>query len=291
MKIKNFSVITGTRACNAKCPFCISRMTPENGVTLLEPGVNWRNFRIGAALAKQSDVSTVMLTGKGEPTLYPGQITKYIKEVHELGFPLIELQTNGLLLDQKPCKYHTLLQEWYDSGLTTVALSISHYEPEMNRRIYLPGQQSYIDLPRLIKNLHGFGLAVRLSAVLMDGYIDSADKLERLIQFGKDNQVEQITARPIARPEKSENCEVYEWVEEHHLKDSQFDEIQSYLDTKGKKLLRFTYGGHIYDVNGQNICLTNCLTMDEDPETIRQLVFFPDGHLRYDWQYTGAIII
>ena len=31
------------------------------------------------------------------------------------------------------------------------------------------------------------------------------------------------------------------------------------------------------------------LTKDE-MDAIRQLIFFPDGHVRYDWKYPGAIV-
>ena len=98
MKIQTFSIIAGSEACNAHCPFCISKMTPPQGVTLKTPAVNWRNFRIGAQFAKQYGVTTTMITGKGEPTLFPEQITKYLEELRCFNFPFLELQTNGILL-------------------------------------------------------------------------------------------------------------------------------------------------------------------------------------------------
>jgi hypothetical protein len=36
--------------------------------------------------------------------------------------------------------------------------------------------------------------------------------------------------------------------------------------------------------------LTDCLTVAPAGEDIRQLIFFPDGHLRYDWQYQGSAL-
>jgi hypothetical protein len=52
MKVKTFSIIAGSAACNARCPFCVSKMTPDSGITVKEPDVNWRNFSISAGLAK-----------------------------------------------------------------------------------------------------------------------------------------------------------------------------------------------------------------------------------------------
>ncbi len=31
MKIQTFSIVAGSEACNARCPFCISKMTVPNG--------------------------------------------------------------------------------------------------------------------------------------------------------------------------------------------------------------------------------------------------------------------
>jgi hypothetical protein len=51
------------------------------------------------------------------------------------------------------------------------------------------------------------------------------------------------------------------------------------------------HGAIVYDYRGQNVCLTDALTIEPETDKIRQLIFFPDGHLRYDWQYKGAILI
>jgi hypothetical protein len=51
-------------------------MTPCNGVGAAEPPVNWRNFHKACRLAQLSDAITAMFTGKGEPTLFPDQITQ-----------------------------------------------------------------------------------------------------------------------------------------------------------------------------------------------------------------------
>ena len=106
MRVQTLSIIAGSEACNARCPFCVSKMTPSCGLDeLKEPEVNWRNFRKACLLAKQSGVTTAMLTGKGEPTLFPGQISRYLKELMRYEFPLIEIQTNGIMLAQQPKKY------------------------------------------------------------------------------------------------------------------------------------------------------------------------------------------
>lgn len=293
MKIEadTFAIVVGSEACNARCPFCISKMTPPMGMDVKAPLVNWRNFRKAGQLAKSAGVNTAFLTGKGEPTLFPDQITDYLEHLQEFDFPLIEMQTNGIRLAQQPEKYNPHLRKWYDFGLTTIALSVVHYLPEKNRQIYLPYQREYIDLPRLIDQLHIRGFSTRLTCMLVDGWIDSVESVTQLINFAKNNNVEQLTLRPITRPSDSRDLGTDEWTEKYHLKKPQQKQIEGYLELSGFRLRNSFYGAKIYDVQGQNVCLTNCLTVNPSQEPLRQLIFLPDGHIRYDWQYEGAIIL
>ena len=125
MRIQTFSIIAGSEACNARCPFCISKMTPPCGVELKQPQVNWRNFGVACELAKQSGVTTAMFTGKGEPTLFPEQISEYLERMAVYEFPLIEMQTNGIRLAEEPEQYKEHLGHWHDDGMTTIAISIA----------------------------------------------------------------------------------------------------------------------------------------------------------------------
>ncbi len=231
-----------------------------------------------------------MITGKGEPTLFPDQVTRYLEELERFDFPLVEIQSNGIpTADRKPVtKEH--LRTWYEKGLNTIAISIVHYKPEKNREVYLPYRQSYIDLPELIRYLHSERFSVRLACVMADGFIDSAEEVQNLINFAKENGVEQLTARPVNKPEDSRDPVAYKWAEEHHLKEYQKEGIRNYVDVNGHKLMELPHGATVYDVDGQNFCMANSLTLPND-EDIRQLIFFPDGHLRFDWQYEGAILL
>src|SRR3989338_3443843 len=141
MMFKTFSIIAGSEACNARCSFCVSKMTPPNGLDMKEPEVNWRNFKVAARLARQTGIDTVMITSKGEPTLFPQQVTKYLDALSEFDFPFIELQTNGIPIAEKRENYDPLVREWYEKGLTIPAISIVHYDAEKNRQIYLPHRE------------------------------------------------------------------------------------------------------------------------------------------------------
>jgi molybdenum cofactor biosynthesis enzyme MoaA len=291
MQIQTFSILAGSEACNARCPFCISKMTPPLGVHLKEPEVNWRNFGIACRLAERCGVTTAMITGKGEPTIFPEQITKYLRAMAEFRFPIVELQSNGILLVERPEVYSKHLRDWYELGMTTIAVSIVHHLPEKNREIYLPYKSQYIDLPALIRMLHDQRLSVRLACVMANGFVDGREKLQELIAFAREHRVEQLTIRPVNKPASSRNPEAYDWTKEHHLGAEQLDDVRDFLAANGALLMTLVHGAQVYDVDGQNVCLTDSLTIEAKTDDLRQLIFFPDGHLRYDWQHPGAILL
>jgi len=287
MKIQTLSIIAGGSTCNARCPFCISQMTGKN--IKVEP-LNIRNFNKACRLAQINDVTNVIITGKGEPTLYPGQITDYLKALKKYNFPVIELQTNAILFDKQQEKYVAYLKEWYRLGLTFIAVSIVHYNSEKNRKNYIPYEKSYPDLDKLVSLFHSYGYSVRLTCTLVKGYIDSAAEAKEMIKLAKTWRVEQLTLRKVAAPRISQNATVSRWTKAHEPTQKDLDNIEEYIVKNGNKIASFDYGGAIYDVEGQNVCFTNALTLDKNTENFRQAIYFPDGHLRFDWQYQGAII-
>lgn len=289
MKIQTFSVVIGDRSCNANCPFCVSRITPSNNVEeSKEP--NWRNFEIGCKFAQNSGVSTVLLTGKGEPLLKKNihLISKYLNILQKYNFPFIEVQTNGIfLLDiEESC-----LKNWYDSGLTTFSISCVDYRQEMNCKIY---SLIYPDLKDVINRLHSLNFSVRLSCIMLKGYVESIGDIHKFAQFCKDNNVEQFTARSVSNNNVEinlRNQNIYNWIEKNKIEDASYNEIKKYFDENAIKLLDLMHGATVYDYNGQNICLSNCLTHQTDIEEVRQLIFFPDGKLKYSWTYEGATLL
>jgi len=286
MKIQTFSIVAGTTVCNAHCPYCISKMTPKQGINLEEPNVNWRNFGKACRMAEINGVTTVLITGKGEPTLYPEQITKFLENLKEFNFPLLELQTNGIVLAEK--NYEKYLKKWYRLGLTMIALSIVHYKQEENKKIF---SNKYPELKSLIDKLHKIGFSIRLSCTLLKGFIDNQKEVQNLIKNAKEWNVEQLSIRKLAMPKHSENNNIFKWTKENVVKNIELEKIKRFIMKKGNRLMTLQDEAQIYDVKGQNICLTNALTINSKSDNLRQIIFFPDGHLRFDWQYKGATLI
>jgi molybdenum cofactor biosynthesis enzyme MoaA len=279
-------------------PFCVSKQTP-NLLPAKPPPVNWRNFQVACKLAQNSAVDTAMLTGKGEPTLWPDLVSSYIMQLDHR-FPLVELQTNGLATAREKLYYgseiystqDTVLHDWYNHGLTTIALSVVHWDKEMNKQIYCPDREHF-DINKMVDYLHSFGFSVRLTCMLLNGYIDSAAKVREMVSFSKECKAEQLTIIPINSPVDSKNTEIFNWVSEHRVPNETIANISNALETNGHLLMELGHGAKVYDVEGQNVCLNYCLGTKPitDKSVMRNLIFHPDGHLRYDWQYEGSIIL
>jgi molybdenum cofactor biosynthesis enzyme MoaA len=289
MKIETFTIVAGTEACNASCPYCISKMTPKQGVGL-RPSVNWLNFDKACRLAQMNNVTTVLVTGKGEPLLYPDQITAYLEKIRKYEFPLIEIQTNALVIGTKYREYEAYLKKWRELGLNTIAISVVSYKREKNKEIYTP-KGDYMDLKEVVDKLHDLGYSIRFSCMMLKGFIDSIEEVKELIKKANEWKIEQLTIRSIRVPKESENKEVYTWTKKRVIDPKIMEKLHNFLEKNANKIMTLGYGAIVYDFNGQNVCLSDCLTIKPNTEDLRQLIFFPDSHLRYDWQYKGAIIL
>jgi hypothetical protein len=319
MKISTFSIVIGNSGCDAACPYCISDST---GFDCLGDGkdINWEAFGRAVAFAQKSNTTTVLLTGKGEPTLFPKEITSFLCAFHMLGtkiprceniscfsvpiFPIIELQTNGIEigrlaqaeLDQKICKYshlsETVLRTWQHLGLTTIAISTVGLDPTRNKEIFLHHRDlAYPDLCVTVRYLHKLGFQVRICVMMYDGGVDSIEKISETIQICRHLNIEQLTIRPLRMPDKPEDqyAKTDYWVKEHQLPIEMESKIHQWLHDHGTQIYTFTAGEHqflVYDVKGQNVCFADCLTVSKQPDTIRTLIFYPhSGRLAYHWQY------
>lgn len=235
----------------------------------------------------------MLLTGKGEPTLFPDDVTSTVDIAASHGFPFIEIQTNGLLfIGTTAARYSEYLKRWYGSGMTTVSVSIAHYDAERNASLVAPQlKRGEYDIWEIVNTLHALGFSVRVNCTLVKGYIDSASEVEKLLAVSSEHAVEQVTVRNVTRPEDSENEEIADWVNEHRVEGLEGVICRHFEHAGARQLLRLPHGAIIYDWRGQNFCVNNCLTSSSDPENMRQLIFFPDGRLRYDWKYQGAVLL
>ena len=296
MQIGTVSIVVGGKKCNAHCPFCISKMTPGNNVCDVElPEWKkvraWRNIHKASRLAEIKGVTTVLITGKGEPTLYPAEISNALRDIEKYNFPFIELQTNGLKIAEwldGDEDGEDRLHRWRDMGLTTISLSVVHWEAARNAGIY---RNPYMNLEVVIDRLHKIGFSIRLSCIMLKGYVDNIKEVKDFILFAKSNRVEQLTIRPVTLADAPQSTDVYKWTKANLPKPLDILKIGEWLKMNGNKLMSLPHGAEVFDYEGQNICLSNCLTIEPGTDSLRQIIVFPDGHIRFDWSYEGAILL
>lgn len=297
MKFQTLSIVTGTQACNANCPFCVSKMTSLEYVKKQPEPINHRNFSKTLKLAQLGNVSTVIMTGKGEPFLFPRQIIEYLEAMEPYNFPFIEIQTNGerLLRDEIIDGWNTdsFLAELYNSGVTTILLSNVGPNAELNRQIYFPKKKEPMDTQRLIDRIQKAGINVRLTTIGILNGVDRIGKLDELIEWAKFLGVKQVTWRPVneTSDEDSHSTDTSAWVRANAIGKMLTAEINQHVSLNGTLLYKLVHGAAVYDYKGMNLCLTNCLTLDPTEETIRQLIFYPDGSLYTDWAKKGSVLL
>ncbi len=273
MKFGTFSIVIGSNRCNATCPYCISKRTRKTDHTLngnIEKDTfSMERLHIASSLAVSSGVTTCLLTGTGEPLLSPDDITIVLEHLNRK-FPIVELQTNGIELQSSP------LDKWRELGLTTISLSCIHWKTEENQKIFGP---YYISLKKNINILKEHGFSIRFSYIGLKGYIGSLTDILDIVQFSKTMEVDQTTWRPVygGGDFNLDKLEIA-YIKEELLKDFHH-------------LLTLPHGAMVFDIDGINFCLSNCLTRTENPEEVRQIILFSNGRIGYDWDRPGAVIL
>lgn len=302
MKIQTFSIVAGTRACDANCPFCVSKMTGFETLPKTKT-IHRLNFEKAVNFAIRGDCSTCLITGKGEPTLYPDEIEKYLKMMREMGdpFPFVEIQTNLLFLlkaiesneERKIQMTENMLSKWKNLGLNTIAVSVVDSTEKNNAKIYDPNYSNY-NLSEAMWLLKDLGFTTRLCVMMLSGVVSDPEDIDRLIKFCKMSGIAQLTVRSVRKPNINTDKEASDFVKTNGLNENQENRIARHIESRGTKLMNLMHGNHkagVYDIDGQNICLSDCLTIEPNYDEIRTLIFYSDGRLYYDWQYEGARLL
>ncbi len=306
MKFKHFTFPVGGDQCDAKCPFCVSRMTQGNYNAEYEKTSppttpDWDMFETACQIAASSpELITALLTGVAEPLLYPDSITESLSNL-DGRFPIVELQTNGLRIARQKDKMGEYLRKWKHLGLKVIALSVVSFNKEQNEEIY--GSPHY-DVREMVEFLHSLGFKVRICIMMMKGYIDTFERVCELAERANFDKIDQLTVRPIEVPPKEDckNIDTYNWVKQRTIPKKDLRQIKKKLDKLCSTELILDYGAVVYGFpifdddkciirERQNLCFSNCLTKPKNPDQIRQLIFFPDGRIQYSWYSKAANIL
>lgn len=287
-----FSIIVGDEKCVNNCPLCISRMTGYEEVSL---EINWEKFQRAAQIAIRNRCNNVLLTGKGEPTLYPELIEEYLSYIDESKYERIELQTEGSYMckgyEADPDSFMNQMDTWKKLGLNLIAISRYDLDPERNAEVF---QGRIYPIEEFIEILREW-FEIRISVCLIKGYVDSIEDIDTFVTWAKANDIMQLTFRKMDIPSRLDTPEQLEqaaWIMNHQLGPDILQEIEEYLDEMGHLCDILPHGAKVYEYRKQNVSLTTGLSRDYREEKARNLIWFPSGILTTSWEYIygGRII-
>lgn len=177
----NYLRISVTDNCNLKCVYCM----PKEGAIyhreeeMISMEEAYKLVKIFADLG----IEKVRITG-GEPLLRTGvcELVKNIKSIE--GIKEIGLTTNGILL-------HKYLDELYNSGLTTLNVSLDTINEEKYKRITRIGNVH--DVVGAIKKAKKYDLKVKINSLIIQDFNEdgrsSEEDINSLVEFAIENNV------------------------------------------------------------------------------------------------------
>lgn len=118
------------------------------------------------------------------------------------------------------------------------------------------------------------------------------EQISDFLNFAKENKVGQVTLRPLNEEYRRETART--WIEKHKMTPEDKESIRDYLNKVGHNLRELPNIGTLYDVDGVGVLfslpLTKYVKHDTD-DTARNLIFFPDGTVRTDWEWEGSVLL
>jgi molybdenum cofactor biosynthesis enzyme MoaA len=190
---RSVSLLPVAIGCQAKCAFCFSKSSAsaDQDKGRLSPTYIKRILQAAKARGAQRAV----ITGGGEPTLYPrAELLELIRLAAEQFPEKVVLITNGYLLtEMSASERFTFLEELQSAGLTTLSISHHHHDPEVNRQV----MNLDIDIARIADCFRQQPkrfptLALRLICVLQKGGVENAASIDAYLNWAASLQIREV---------------------------------------------------------------------------------------------------
>ena len=271
MRASNLTISVPYKGCDKNCPYCVSQMT---GLIESNPAMMMRNLDKVHTLARHAQVSSVLITGKGEPCLNMDMTLRFIREFNH--YP-VELQTNGIYLNKNK---HMLIDMW-NNGLDIVAISIDE-----TRQIR--------DYHALFKGIRDLGMTVRL-CLNITKKVSSSLAFNSLVTLCQRNYVDQLLLRNITKPKFAKESGYTKWIDMNTSQlqyDTLVEQMEAFLNKFGRFLRRTAFGMEIWEYRGISITKSSYCIQDSNHDAdIRSLIFMEDGHLYTNWDTQASRIL
>jgi MoaA/NifB/PqqE/SkfB family radical SAM enzyme len=261
MKAHSLTLTVPYYGCDKICPYCISKIT---GYTEKNLSMIHRNLPKVKKFAEMSQVSSVVISSKGEPLLCSHSLEwvhLFLRSFHE--FPL-ELQSNGnkFIFDSSEAK------DLQEKGLDVLAVSVDDF---FRLGVY----------KAVIKSVPE--LTWRATVNLTPSVISHSP--EEVLESALEAGFNQLSIRQLSYPSSAKKSihtdyidgisveEVYNFVSKFYL-----------LAKEGQLIRQLPYGAQVYDYKGMGITYFPYCVQETSTDTdIRSLIFEEDGHLYTSW--------
>lgn len=270
LKAENLTISVPNAGCDKNCPYCVSRMT---GYVANDYPKMLRNARKVINVARAAEVTSVLFTGKGEPTL---AYARLVELAGLFNFWPLELQTNGIGLAAGDDR---LLSGLYEAGFDVVAVSVDNTAELDTYR-------------KLFSRIGQAGLISRITVNVTDllGKVDFSD----LLAYCRANEISQLTLRRIVTPENPKDAPTAEWIV-HHAHESDYhrlmEQARSFVSEHGRLIRTLNHGVEVYDCGGVSFSYSDyCIQERNVGDNVRSLVFLEDGHLYTSWNSAASIL-
>jgi sulfatase maturation enzyme AslB (radical SAM superfamily) len=271
LKAENLTISVPNVGCDKNCPYCVSKMTGYIKSDIVKMNMNIKKV---INISQIAEVTSVLFTGKGEPTLNFEAIEQLSFNFKNL-FPL-ELQTNGVFLSKNLNKVDSLLIQGFD----IIAISI---DTELQLENY----------QKLFKKIIDLNMICRLT-INITNKLDKEFTFEKTIKYCTENGIQQLTLRRVAIPQKPLDKKVVGWIKENaplDLYENVMRDVFLIIKEKGNLIRILNQGTKIYDIDGVSFTYSDyCLQEKDNGNNIRSLVFQEDGHLYTSWASKASIL-
>jgi uncharacterized radical SAM superfamily Fe-S cluster-containing enzyme len=173
-----------TQRCNLNCNFCFA----SSGGNITDPSI--AEIKKWLEILVEAGKPFIHISG-GEPTLR-NDLPEIINMINKMGFPYIQLNTNGLRLSKEP----EYVKELKQAGLSSVFMQFDGTKDEIYQK--LRGRSLFVEKENAIKNCGNNSLGVVLVPTIVPGV--NADNIGEIIRFGlsKSPNVRGIHFQPVS---------------------------------------------------------------------------------------------
>jgi len=269
MKANNLT-ISIPADCNRNCPFCISNMTfsPEANEKLF-----WQNLQEARKLAEMAQVSSVLLSSKGEPL--NNMISTETALITFDDFPT-ELQTNGQFINEESIG---ILRA---NRLNVLALSVWD-------------SNSFKIVEKVVPLANKYGMIVRLTIVVTSMF---KEPFKSIISACKMYGIRQLTFRKCSLPtniiDTTKAKTTANWIRKHNANDSILTDLEIACADSNSFVRSLPFDGgrvKVYDIEGIGVTkIDYCIQEDHTENDMRSLIYHQDGHMYTSWDKPGSIL-